>query len=71
MVKRSGKHKQMYVDHPRGLSKQTCLIHVPGHSPDKCKVLIDFGTKYAKVRNFKEFRQDTKSNKNLKKSRDK
>ena len=43
----SGKRKKQYVDCPMGKSK-TCLINGPRHSSDKCKVLGDFGAKYAK-----------------------
>ena len=38
----------MYADHTEYGLKLTCLINVPGHSSDKCRVLGDFGTKYAK-----------------------
>ena len=38
---------KIYVDYPKGNSKPTCLIHNPGHSSYECKVLGDFGSKYA------------------------
>ena len=43
------KSKQRCVDNQRDGSKLTCLIHGPGHSPDECKVLNDFGSKYTKI----------------------
>ena len=45
----TGKQRQRYVDNPTGKSK-TFLIHILRHSSELCKVLGDFGTKYAKVR---------------------
>ena len=36
-------------DHPKYGFKLTCIIHGPGHSSDECKVLGDFGSKYAKI----------------------
>ena len=48
-VESAGKHRKSYVDRPTGKLK-TCLIHGPGHSSEECKVLGDFGTKYAKSR---------------------
>ena len=41
---------KMYVDHLMDVSKQTYLIHGPGHSSDECMVLGDFGSKYSKIR---------------------
>ena len=38
----------MYVDHTTGRSQLTCPIHGHEHSPDECKVLVDFGNNYAK-----------------------
>ena len=49
----SGKHRKRYVDSPTGKSK-TCLIHGPGHYLEECKVLVDFGTKYANSRPTKD-----------------
>ena len=54
----TGKHRKIYVDNPRDRSKLTSLIHGPGHSSYKCKVLGDFGTKYAKFRLTKDHRKD-------------
>ena len=51
--------ENIYVDHPKDISKPTCLIHFPGHSSDECKVLGDFGYKYAKPRPTKECGHDT------------
>ena len=39
------KRRKRYADQPKDISKLTCLIHGPGHSSDKLKVLDDFGTK--------------------------
>ena len=50
MGESSGKRRKRYVDHPKDISKLTCLIHVPGHSSYICKVLGDFGSKYYKIR---------------------
>ena len=47
MRKCTVKHKQIYVDCTRDQSHLTCIIHEPGHSPDECKVLNDFGANYA------------------------
>ena len=69
MGKRSVKCKQRYVYLLRDQLKLTCLIHGPGNSPDEYKVLNDFGTKYAKVRNFKERSQEPISNKSLERCR--
>ena len=44
------KHRNIYVDYLKGKYKPTCLIHGPGNSSDKYKVLGDFGSKYAKIR---------------------
>ena len=52
MSKSSNKCRKRYVDNPKGKSKPTCLIYVPGHSSDKYKVLGDFGSKYAKIRHY-------------------
>ena len=49
----SGKRRKIYVDYPMGKSK-TCLIHGPGNSSDECKVLGDFGSKYAKTGRTKD-----------------
>ena len=43
--------------------KLTFPIHGPGNSSDNCKILINFGSKYAKSRPNKELRQDP-ANKN-------
>ena len=52
------KHRKMYVDHPRDISKLICLIHGPGNSSDECKVLGDFGSRYSKSRPTKDHRHD-------------
>ena len=48
--KSDSKCRKRYIDHPKDISKLNCLINVPVHSSDKCKVLEDFVTKYAEVR---------------------
>ena len=45
----AGKRRKQYVYRLKVESK-TCLIHGPVHSSGECKVLIYFGTKYAKVK---------------------
>ena len=50
MSESSDKRRKIYVDNPKGESKSTCLIHGPGHSSDKYKVLGNFGSKYSKIR---------------------
>ena len=54
----SDKCRKIYVDHSKGKSKTTCLIHVPGHSSDKYKVLGDFGSEYAKIRHYNNSRHN-------------
>ena len=49
----SVKCRKRYVYYPKGKSKTTCLIHGPGHLSYECKVLGDFGSKYAKSRSTK------------------
>ena len=63
MSKRDGKRKQRYVDHPRDRLKLTYLIHGPGHSSDKCKVLNYCGSKYTECRPSKECRKEPNSGK--------
>ena len=48
-----GKRRKIYVNHPSGESK-ICLIHGLSHSSYKCKVLGDFGAKYAKFEPTKD-----------------
>ena len=48
MGKSSGKRRKQYADCLLGESK-ICLICGPGNSSYECKVLGDFGAKYAKV----------------------
>ena len=50
MSESAEKRRKRYLDHQKGKSKPTCLIHGPVNSSDKQKVLGDFGSKYAKVR---------------------
>ena len=58
MSERSVKRRKTYVDHPKDKTKPICLIHSPGNSSDKCKVLGDFGSKYAKSSPNKDHRHD-------------
>ena len=53
----AGKCRKRHVDSPTGKSK-SCIIHGPGHSSDVCKVLGDFGTKYANIRPTKDRRSN-------------
>ena len=50
----SVKFRKWNVYHPKNRSKQTCIIHGPGHSSDECKVLGDFGYRYSKIRPTKD-----------------
>ena len=59
----SGKRRKRFVDNPKDISKLTCLIYSPGHYSDKCKVLDDFGAKYAKDRTTKNHTHDPATNK--------
>ena len=59
MSERSRKGRKRYVYYPRYRSKSICLIHGPENSSDKCKVLGQFGSKYAKSRPTKDCGKDT------------
>ena len=50
----AGKRTKRYIFYPEGKYKTTCLIHGPGNSSDKCKVLGDLGSKYVKSRPTKD-----------------
>ena len=52
-----GNHRKGYVEHPKDTSKLNCLIHGPGNSSVKSKVLGDFGSKYTKDRPTKHQRK--------------
>ena len=54
MSQSNEKCRERYVYHPKDRSKRTCLIHGPSNSSDECKVLGDFGSKYAKSRTTKD-----------------
>ena len=58
MSESAGKLRKRHVDYPKGNPKPTCLIHVPSNPSDKCKVLGDFGSKYAKISPNKDHRHD-------------
>ena len=58
MGKHSDKRNKRRVDFLRGQYTLTCIFRDPGHSSDECKVLNGFGTKYTKVKPFKERNQD-------------
>ena len=53
MGKRASKRNQRYVDCPRYRSKLTYMIHDNVHYSEQCKLLNDFGTRYASTRTFK------------------
>ena len=53
MGERTGKLRKKYVDFPLDESK-IFFIHDPVHNSVKCKVLGDFGFKYAKSNTTKE-----------------
>ena len=57
-IQSSVNHKEIYADHT-DISNPPCLIYVPGNSSEECKVLGDFGSKYAEIRPTKEHRHDT------------
>ena len=61
----SNNHSKIYVDHPKDVFKSTHLIHGPRHSPDECKVLGEFGSKYAKNRPTKDIGQDPENRKKM------
>ena len=44
------------MDHLKGGTKPTCLIHGPSNSSDECKVLGGFSYKYAISRPTKDYR---------------
>ena len=50
---RRWKAQKKYVDCPSGEMK-IYIIHGPGHSSNECKVLVDFGAKYAKGKPTKD-----------------
>ena len=61
----SGKQRKRYVDHPKDISKLTCIIHGPVHSSDECMVLGYFGSTYYKSRNTKDRMQDPANKKKI------
>ena len=58
------KHRKMYVDHPKDISRLICLIHGPGNSSDECKVLGEFCCRYSKSRPTKDYGHDPVTIKN-------
>ena len=54
MSERSRNHRKRYVEHPKDISKPTCIIHVSDYESDECNVLVGFGSKYAKSRPTKD-----------------
>ena len=52
------KRRNIYVEHTKDRSKPICIIHSPVHSSDECKVLGNFGFKYAKRRPTKDHGED-------------
>ena len=65
MSENDGKHRKRYIDHPKDISKTTCLIHGPIYSSEECKILGDFGNKHAKEKPTKYLRQETATRKKL------
>ena len=57
MSESAGKHINIYLNYPKGKSKHICIINVPRHSSDECKVLGNFGSKYIKSRPTKDHGQ--------------
>ena len=57
------KRRKRYIDHTRDKSKRTYLVHGPSNPSYKCKILGDFGSKYAKSEPTKDCRNDP-SNRN-------
>ena len=47
MGESSGKRQKRYV-YCSKIESKPCLIHGPGHFSDECKVLGEFGAKFAK-----------------------
>ena len=62
-IQSSGKHRKRYIDHTNDRPKLTCFIHGPGHSSDECKFLVEFGSKYSKIRYTKDCGNEPVSNK--------
>ena len=65
MSESTGNHRKRYVDNPKYISRQTCLIHGHDHSLDEYKVLGDFGYKYSKIRPTKNRRNEPATKKVL------
>ena len=70
MSESTGNQVKMYVDHPKDRSKLTCIIHIPGHSSDECKVLGDFGFKYSKINPTKDQGHDPPKNNKFNRNQD-
>ena len=71
MNESAGKSRKRHVDHPRYISKLTCLVNGPRHSSGECKVLRDFGSKYSKIRPTQDRRQDPKKMDKFNRNQDK
>ena len=59
MSKSYGKRIKRYVDHPKGISKLSFLIHVLENSSEECEILGDYGSKYYKIRPTKYYGHET------------
>ena len=54
MSENAAKLREIYLDHPKDISKTTCIIHGPGHSSYEYKILGDFSSKYSKNNSTKD-----------------
>ena len=63
MDESAGNRPKICVDNLKSESK-TCLIHNPEHYSNECKVLGDFGTKYAKGKRDKDHNNNLVPRKN-------
>ena len=59
MSERNGKRRKRHVDHPKDIFNHNDLVHDPGNSSYKCKVLGYFGSKYSKSRSTKDCGYET------------
>ena len=62
MITSTDKCRKRCVDRPKDQSQLTCIIHSAGNSSDECKVLSDFGSKYANIIHTKDHRKEPSLN---------